>query len=114
VTNHFNSIFAKLNLVKKLFNNWEKYISAVALYSVLIVTNSQSLFLPLFMMMLRINFTVLDSNLYLWLMKGDAIVLSHHCNLLICVTSFFDEYLYCTIYNIVHWRGSTSRKRLYL
>jgi len=37
----------------------------VALYSVLIVTNSQSLFLPLFIMTLRINFTILDSNLYL-------------------------------------------------
>jgi len=41
-------------------------------------------------------------------MEGDAIVLSH-CNLLIRATTFFDEYLYCTIYNFVHWRGSTSR-----
>jgi len=36
----------------------------VALYSVLIVTNSQSLFLPLFMM-LQTNFIVLDSISYL-------------------------------------------------
>jgi len=41
-------------------------------------------------------------------MEG-AIVLSHHCILLIRATAFFDEDLYCTIYNIVHWRGSTSR-----
>jgi len=34
-------------------------------------------------------------------MEGDAIVLSH-CILLIRATTFFDEYLYCTIYNIVH------------
>jgi len=41
-------------------------------------------------------------------MEGGAIVLSHHCISYIRAT-FFDEYLYCTIYNIVHWRGSTSR-----
>jgi len=42
-------------------------------------------------------------------MKEGAIVLSHHCILHIRATTFFDEYLYCTIYNIVYWRGSTSR-----
>jgi len=46
-------------------------------------------------------------------MEGDTIVLSHHCILHILATTFFDEYPYCTIYNIVHWRGFTS-KRLYL
>jgi len=65
-------------------------------------------------MALRTNFTVLDSNFYLCLMEEGAIVLSHHCILHIRATIFFDEYLYCTIYNIVHWRGSISRKRLYL
>jgi len=33
---------------------------------------------------------------------------SHHCILYIRATTFFDKYLYCTIYNIVHWRGSTE------
>jgi len=28
-------------------------------------------------------------------MEGGAIVLSHHCNLLICATTFIDEDLYC-------------------
>jgi len=40
-------------------------------------------------------------------MEGGAIVL-FHCILFIRAMTFFDEYLYCTIY-IVHWRGSTSR-----
>jgi len=57
----------------------------IALYSVLIVTNSQSVFLPLFIMTFRINFTILDSNLYLRLMEGGAIARSH-CILLIRAT----------------------------
>jgi len=42
-------------------------------------------------------------------MEGGAIVRSHHCILLIRVTTFIDADLYFTIKNIVHWRGSTSR-----
>jgi len=38
-------------------------------------------------------------------MEG-AIARSHYI-LLIRATTFFDEYLYCIIYNIVYWRGST-------
>jgi len=48
-------------------------------------------------MTLRINFTVLDSNLYLRLMEEGMIVLSHHCILLIRVMTFIDEDLYYTI-----------------
>jgi len=46
--------------------------------------------------------TVLDSNLYLWLIEGGGIVLSHHCILLIRATTIFDDYLYCITYDIVH------------
>jgi len=46
-------------------------------------------------------------------MEGDAIILSH-CILLICATTFFWWISVLCIYNIVYWRGSTSRKHLYL
>jgi len=50
-------------------------------------------------MTFRINFVILDPNRYFWLMEGGAIARSDYI-LLIRATTFFDEYLYCTIYNI--------------
>jgi len=74
------------------------------LYSVLIVTNSQSLFLPLFMM--TPNKFYRTGLKFLFLTNGrrcdcsfSPLHFTHPCN-----DIFFYEYLYCTIYNIVHWR----------